>query len=137
MATERSPRFPSDPLPDALQRIEALYKSAGRSSVTSDVAAQAIGYSSLSGASRTALAAMNYYGLLQREGDSYRVSELGLRLIRPLNALDRLDAARISAFRPPVFAEILKEHGECSESVLASILLRKGFTDDGAGRAAR
>ena len=137
MTKERSPRFPSDSLSEALNRAEALYNSAGRSAVTSEVAAQAIGYSSLSGASRTTLAAMAYYGVLQREGDTHRISELGLRLIRPLNDFDKLEAARLAAIRPPAFAQIAKEHGECSQSVLASILLHKGFTEDGARRAAR
>lgn len=137
MIKERSPRFPSDSLPDAVQRTEALYASAGRSPVTSEIAAQAIGYSGLSGASRSTLAAMAYYGLLQREGDNHRVSDLGLRLVRPIHAFDKLEAARIASARPPVFSQIAKEHDACSESVLASILLHKGFTDEGARRAAR
>ena len=137
MSKERSPRFPAESLSDALVRTEALYTAAGRSPVTSDVAAREIGYGGLSGASRTAMAAISYYGLLQREGDKHRISELGLRLIRPLSDSDKLDSARTAALKPPVFAEIEKDHSDCTEQVLASVLLHSGFTDDGARRAAK
>src|SRR5262245_55647075 len=137
MKKERSPRFPGESLPESVARVERLYASAGRSLVTSEIAAEGIGYTSLSGASKTALAALAYYGLIQREGDKHRISELGLRLIRPISDKDKLDAARTAILRPPVFAQIDENHAECTEQVLASILLRSGFTDEGARRAAK
>jgi hypothetical protein len=137
MSKERSPRFPAESLRESLDRTERLYTEAGRSPVTSEIAAKAIGYSGLSGASKTALAAMSYYGLIQREGDKHRISELGLRLIRPLSDSDKLESASIAALKPPIFAEIEENHKECTEQVLASVLLHSGFTDDGARRAAK
>lgn len=137
MSKERSPRFPAESLRESLTRTEALYTAAGRSPVTSEIAAKAIGYGGLSGASKTALAAISYYGLIQREGDKHRISELGLRLIRPLSDGDKLEAASIAALKPPIFAEIEENHSDCTESVLASVLLHQGFTDDGARRAAK
>lgn len=137
MSNERSPRFPSQTLPEAVINTDKLYSAVGRSSVTALIAAQSIGYQSLNGASRTALAGLTYYGLIQREGDTQRISELGLRLIRPLSHSDRLLAASIASELPTVFAEIAKNHADCTELALTSILLHKGFTDDGARRAAR
>jgi hypothetical protein len=137
MSIERSPRFPSDSLADAISRTQQLYNATGRSPVASEIAATALGYSGLNGASRTTLAALSGYGLIQREGDTHRVSELGLRLIRPLSERDKLAAARTASLKPTVFANIEKNHSDCGEPVLASILLHAGFTDDGARRAAK
>ena len=137
MSKERSPRAPAESLPESLVRTEKLYTAAGRSPVTSEIAAKAIGYGGLSGASKTALASMSYYGLIQREGDNHRISELGLRLIRPLGEADKLEAASMAALRPAIFAEIEENHSDCTEPVLASVLLHSGFTDEGARRAAK
>ena len=137
MISERSPRFPSNSLPDALVHTEKLYTSVGRSAVNAEISVEAIGYQGINGASRTALAVLAYYGLTQREGDKHRISDLALRLIRPLSPADQLEAARIAAEKPVVFANIAKNHADCAESALASILLHGGFTDDGARKAAR
>ena len=137
MTKERSPRFPSNSLEESLIHTEGLYSATGRSAVASEVVATSIGYAGLSGTSRTAIASLSGYGLLQREGNSHRITELALRLIRPLNADDKLEAARSAALKPSVFADIAKNHSDCAEHVLASILLRAGFTDEGAKRAAK
>lgn len=137
MTNERSPRFPSHSLQDALVHAEKLYGSVGRSAVNSEVSVKAIGYQGINGASRTAMAVLAYYGLTQREGDKHKISDLALRLIRPLNLVDYLEAARTAVEKPVVFAEITKKHPDCAESALASILLHAGFTDEGARKAAR
>lgn len=137
MKTERSPRFPSHSLQDAIVDAEKLYASVGRSAVNAEVSATAIGYHGINGASRTALAVLAYYGLTQREGDKHRISDLALRLIRPLTFADHLEAARTAVEKPAVFADIAKKHSDCAESALASILLHAGFTDQGARKAAR
>jgi hypothetical protein len=137
MTNERSPRFPSHSLPDALVHAEKLYASVGRSAVNAEISVTAIGYQGINGASRTALAVLAYYGLTQREGDKHRISDLALRLIRPLNPADQLEAGRIAVEKPVVFSDIAKNHADCAEPALASILLHAGFTDDGARKAAR
>lgn len=102
-----------------------------------ETAAKIIGYSSLNGASRTALAALAGYNLITREGNKQRVSDVALRVLRPISEGDKIQGM-LDAFRTPaIFAKIHNEHSACSEAVLASILLREGFTEDGAKRAAK
>ena len=137
MSNERSPRFPAENLTESVEKLELLYKEVGRSAVDSDTAARSIGYSGLNGASKTTLAALNYYGLIQREGHTHKVSDLGFKIIRPLNDKDKLEAMRTAAFSPKVFAEILEKHPDCSESVLSRVLMHTGFSEEGAERAAR
>lgn len=135
-AQERSPRFPGETLKDAIDRIEKLFAGLGRSAAPAEAVAKAIGFGGLSGASRTALAALSYYGLLVREAGNYKVSELALRIIRPKGEKDKIAAIREAQLSPPLFAQIEKDHPDCTESVLSTLLLHEGFTEDGSKRAA-
>lgn len=134
---ERSPKFPSLTIPECLLSVEKLYGEAGRSLIDAEIAAKSIGYSGLNGASRTTLAAISGYGLLERHGSKHRISDLALHAIRPLSEEDKRSTLRKIFMTPPIFQKIAQEHPNCSESVLASILVRDGFTDEGAKRAAR
>lgn len=137
IAQERSPRFPSDSLEFCIGKIESAYSEIGRNAVPAETLAKALGFKSLSGASRPLLASLSYYGLLQRVGHVHRVSELALRIIRPISDADRVSAIKQASLEPKLVAQIAQEHPDCSESVLASLLIRKGFTEDGAKRAAK
>ena len=137
MQTERNPRFPSMSLQDALKKADKLFTAAGRTPVNVEGAVKEMDYSSLSGAARMTMAALSGYGLLTRVGGSYRVSEEGIRALRPAPGSDNLQELRALALRPPLFSQIHKENRECSESVLANLLVHKGFSEDGARKAAR
>ena len=133
---ERSPRFPSETLVDAIGRLEKFMTELGRGIAPAEAAAKAIGFGGLSGASRAALASLSYYGFLDKQGQGYRLSDLALRVIRPLNDSDKLLALREAHLSPKLFSEIEKEHSECSEKALANLLQHKEFTEEGAKRAA-
>jgi hypothetical protein len=69
---KRSPRSPSFPLKEALDRALAIHEKEGRHAIPTDVAAQDIGYKDgQSGPSRRALATLRQYGLLISPKDSY------------------------------------------------------------------
>lgn len=134
---ERSPRCPSNSLADSIEWAEKIFTECGRSEVPAEVAATSMGYSSLSGASRTALASLSYYGLIQRQGNTQKISDLALRIIRPFSDTDKLEALRIASISPPIFADLWENHRNCSENVLSSVLLHKGFTEEGARKTAK
>jgi hypothetical protein len=136
-ARERNPRFPSDTLRECVERIEKLFTGLGRGAAPAEALVKAMGYNSLSGASRTTLAALSYYGLLSRESNKYKVSDLALRIIRAVNPTDKVNAIWEACLAPKLFGEIQKDHADCSEAVLIPILIHKGFSQDGANRAAR
>lgn len=137
MSNERSPRFPAENIEECLNRLEKLYTEAKRSPVDSSTAAIAIGYGGLNGASKTMLAALSAYGLIQREGHTHKVSDDGFRIIRPIGDEDKRSALRSAVFKPKTFSDIREKHADASEAVLARVLLHQGFTEEGAGRAAR
>jgi hypothetical protein len=135
--SERSPKFPGTPLKEIVASVERIYKEAGRSPLDSEGIVKIIGYTGLNGASRAAFASLNGYGVLAKDGSGFRVSEEALGAIRPMDENDRLKHIRKLALNPPLFSEIYSQHKDCSESVLATVLVRKGFTDEGARRAAK
>jgi len=135
-ARERNPRFPSETLQEALSRVEKLFTGLGRGAAPAEAVAKAVGYNSLNGTSRTTLAALSYYGLLSRESSKYKVSDLALRIIRPVNDTDKVSAVWEACLSPKLFGEIQKDHADCTESVLVTILIHKGFTQNGADKAA-
>jgi hypothetical protein len=54
-AKERSPNYPSIGLPSAIDLARKLWNAEKRTAVPPEIAARALGYNSLSGASRAAL----------------------------------------------------------------------------------
>lgn len=134
MATRhRSPNYPAAGLGEAVNLLLRFYSEAKRTSVDELTAAQAIGYQTLNGASRTKLSVLKKYGLLDEADGRLRVSDLGIRLVVPSGETDRADALREAALRPDIFREVHSTHAEASSSVLVNYLMReKGFSEDGA-----
>ncbi|HSB96961.1 MAG TPA: hypothetical protein VLC91_10965 [Spongiibacteraceae bacterium] len=61
----KSPRFPSDSLPEAIARTSLAYEKEGRHPVPTSIFAQDLGYKdATSGSSLTALATLKYFGLV-------------------------------------------------------------------------
>lgn len=137
ITAERSPRFPSDSLESSIERIEKIFAGLGRSAAPAEALASALDYKSLNGTSRTTLAGLSYYGLLEREGNNHRVSDLAVRIIRPVSDADKAAALHQSAMEPSLFSQIKNDHPAVTENLLATLLLHKGFTEDGSKKAAK
>lgn len=136
IAQSRSPRSPSETLKDAIDRMEKLLGGLGRGAAPQEAVAKAIGFGGLSGASRSALASLSYYGFLTKQGNNYKISDLALRILRPVSPADKIAALAEAQATPRLFSEIQQDHPDASEAVLANLLLHKGFTEEGAKRAA-
>lgn len=133
MAKMRSPNYPAIGLSKAIQWTHKLWDKEKKTPVSATDAASAIGYRGLSGPSRTALAAMKKFGLLDEEKDGLRVSNLGLRIIHPAGEDDLLQALREAATKPELFRQLLKSHAQASNDSLRSYLItRLNFSETGA-----
>jgi hypothetical protein len=74
---------------------------------------------------------------LERQGNNHRVSDLAVRIIRPVSDADKAAAINQAAIEPALFAQIKSEHPNVTENLLATLLLHKGFTEDGSKKAAK
>lgn len=125
----RSPNYPALSLPEAIEKVSALYDKLHNHGAPREVIAKSLGYSGLNGASATAISALHKYGLLERQGDEIRVSERARKILTPLSEEEKMAAVRDAAFDPPLFAELAEKFpGKAPpDDLLKNYLSRKGF----------
>lgn len=129
MPRVRSPNYPAISLPDAIKRVAQVFAKEHRHPTPKDVVAKDMGYSGLNGASLGAISAASKYGLLEREGEDYRVSEKALAILHPKSPLEKADLIREASVAPNLFGEMIENFkGELpSDDNLRTYLVRRGF----------
>jgi hypothetical protein len=125
----RSPNYPSMSLIEAVQQIQKLFGKIGQHPAPRDSIATSMGYSGLHGASATAISALAKYGLIERQGEDYKLSERAMKIIAPHNASEKGQALQDAAKEPALFAELIEHFGGDvpTDEVLRPYLIRKGF----------
>lgn len=133
----RSPNYPALSLPDAIEKVTALYRNMHTHAGPRKVVVKGMGYNTLNGASATAISALHKYGLLERiSGDEIKVSERALRILHPHSPEERATAIREAAVEPPLFVELAERFpGRLpNEELLRNYLVRKGFAPAAASQ---
>lgn len=131
MARVRSPNFPILSLPQAVDRIERIYRAEQTVPADQYTIAQHLGYSGLNGASLKMISALRKYGLLEDAGqDALRVSPLAMAIMHPASEAEKRDALREAANGPALYRKLNEvfEGRRPSETNLRSWLLRNGFS---------
>jgi hypothetical protein len=125
----RSPNYPALSLPDAIDRVAALYRAQHTHAAPREIVAKGMGYNSLNGASASAISALHKYGLLGRAGDEIKVSDRAMRILHPHSPAERAKAIQEAAYDPPLFAELRERFpGQMpSDELLRNYLIRNGF----------
>lgn len=125
----RSPNYPAISLPEAINRVTALYRAIHTHGAPREVVAKGMGYNTLNGASATAISALHKYGLLDRSGEDTKVSERALSILHPHTPQEKAEAIRAAAVEPALFAELAERFPGAmpNEDLLRNYLLRKGF----------
>jgi hypothetical protein len=126
----RSPNYPALSLPDAVTRIASVFERERQHSMSKEVALKGMGYGGVNGAALGTLSAVVKYGLLDKSGETYRVSARAVAILHPKTVQEKQQALREAAFAPALFSE-LAEHfpgGAISDDNLRSYLVRKDFS---------
>jgi hypothetical protein len=135
MAKMRSPNYPAVGLSESLERVRRLWTNEKRTPVDYEVAAMAIGYSGVSGPSRSMLASMKKYGLVDSDDKTVRVSDLALQILHPANHEERIAALQLAALSPDLFRQLFETLKDASDGALKSHLItRLGFSEVGANQ---
>jgi hypothetical protein len=136
---DRSPNYPKHSLQDAIALASKLHGKAGKSKLTLIAAVGALGYSGISGASLTAIGTLTSYGLIERDrGVGITISPLAIKLLHPTDKIQEGFARVEAALFPKVFNELYSDgHRDGNEEILKNHLVQKGFTPDGAAKAAK
>jgi hypothetical protein len=140
MARVRSPNYPSIPLGAALEAVRPAFKKENRNKMSRRVLAGHMGYTSLNGRSLGRIGAVRSYGLVEGSGDELKISDDAVHaLVAPVESIERQDALNRMARRPSLFRELREEFPDDlpSEENLHYSLVKRGFTETAAGKAAK
>ena len=131
MARIRSPNYPQISLPAAIERVAMIFSKEHRHPAPKEVVVKDMGYNGIHGNSLGALSALSKYGLLERSGQDYKVSERAIAIIHPLDDSSKAAALWEAAQAPALFSEIFEHFkGQLpSDDNLRSYLIRKGFAE--------
>lgn len=129
---KKSPRAPSIPLDEAIERATRIYEKERRHPVPVDVVAQDMGYkNSKNGAALSAIASLRYYGLLDRpeEGKLSVSKDVETYKFAPQEQTRREMLIRWLG-TPTVFSELLEKfkEGLPSDATLKFELIQRGFS---------
>ena len=126
----RSPNYPALSLAEAIQRIKPVFERERLHPMPREVVLKGLGYAGPNGAALGTLSAVGKYGLLEKSGDSYRVSSRAVAILHPSSPEEELEALRAAALEPPLFAELVQQFpgGQVSDDNLRSFLVRQGFS---------
>lgn len=136
----RSPAYPTISLADAVTavtKIESQYRTAP---VDREVAAKVLGYSGLTGASNSALAALAHYGLVERAGKGHmRVTPRARAILHAQGPSEREDNLRAAALEPDLFRELQERFPNMvpPEDGVVTHLNRQGFNQNAVRPAAK
>ncbi len=133
---ERSPNYPALGLPAAIEAVMKLWQAEKRTPVPPVVAARAIGYGSLNGTARTAIASLRQYGLLDGTDGTLALSDIAVNIaVHQVGSTEWGQAVKEAAGKPALFNELGESHADASDSALRAYLITKRkFSADGAAR---
>lgn len=139
LSYDRSSAYPSITLSEAIQFSEKLTSAYPRSSFDRESAVKAMGYESVSGASSPKVAALVYYGLLEKKANTYKNSDLSQRILNFLTEKERQEAILEAVGRPKLFNALITEYaGRAIPSTLSSVLIRQhGISAKAADKVAQ
>lgn len=133
MSKMRSPNYPAYSLRNCVEWAERIWKAEGKTPLSPETAAVAAGYKGLSGPSRTAIASLKKFGLLEESAEGVRISALALSILHPPDEFEGVDALRTAALTPGLFEQLYQTHAKASANSIAGYLINKlGFSQTGA-----
>ncbi len=132
----KSPRYPSLNLEDALIKAIQFYDANHLHPVANDAAAQSMGYAGANnGASLSTLAALKYYGLVDRVGNGKLAASKELEIFKYApNSSERSKLLQKWLLSPRVFEELHNKYSDQlpSDAAIKYDLIQMGFLPDKA-----
>ncbi len=135
----RSPNYPAISLPEALERLKGLWDSIENHAADREVVVKGMGYTTVHGASITALSALCKYGLVKREGRDYRITERGQMYLHPKNHTERKEAIQSAAIEPKLFVLLNEQFpgGTSNDELIRNYLIREKYSQSAVTSAIR
>ena len=129
----RSPKFPFVSIAELIPHLPALRELKNNNNLNRESAMKVLGFESRSGSAWRTIAALHAYHFVERGEDGIEITSLGNSLADNPEAHEALQTAALS---PLVFRSIWRNARHASEEELTRLLEGRGFTEEGASRAA-
>lgn len=128
---KKSPRAPSMPLKEALEKALRIYDRERRHPIPTDVIAQGLGYKSANnGAALAAIASLRSFGLLEKAADGKLAVSKGVETYKFAPSEELKSELQIKWLRAPaVFSDLLEKYGSGlpSDAKIRFDLIQGGF----------
>lgn len=130
----KSPNWPSIPISEALDKAKMIYQKDRRTPIHYDVILEHLGFNSKTGPAGRTVSALRQYGLLEKIGDNYRITEKAWNIFNlPEDSPERRSLVGDAALRPKIFKELLalSNDGLPSDAALRKhLVLNKEFNEN-------
>ena len=137
MTRMRSPNYPSLSLRQSIDMVAKIHRAARTNIITREDAAQAMGYTGLTGRSMTVIAALVHFGLITKAGKGdIRVTQVTVDILYG-DEDEKKAALLLAAFTPQLFRDIHERFpdGIPAEGAIRSFLIKQDFSDAAVGPA--
>lgn len=135
MSTTRSPSYPQRSLAEAVRLIEGIYASEKAHPASNEALVQAMGYKTLNGNSRSALATLKRYSFLEKTTDGlHKLSSISIKVLFPVDANDRKIALKSAFLSPSILQDMVSRYGDDlpSDTTMRNYLMSVGYVDSAA-----
>jgi hypothetical protein len=130
----RGSKWPLLNISDAINKARVIYKFEKKTPTTADVMLSHLGFNTRTGPANRTLAALRQYGLVEKKGNLFCISDKAWRIfVLPEDSPERQAIVRELALKPALFKELvaLYPDGLPSDATLKSyLILSKGFNEN-------
>ena len=138
-ARERSKAYPGTDLEDCVQMILKIKRNLGTGRHDRNSLAKAMGYNGVSGAVTPKIAALAYFGFLEKKGSEYWLSKDSQRITDPLTEDEKHEELEAALKRPELYRDLItkfESDGRIPEQLATHLHRFHGIADNAADRAA-
>ncbi|MFA5130175.1 MAG: hypothetical protein WC477_04660 [Patescibacteria group bacterium] len=123
----RSHAYPSLNLERAIGLMEKLTKQLGKGPYNRESVAGGLGFKNISGASASAIGALTHFGLLERNGGSYKRSELTERILSPTSDEEKRIGIIDALNAPTLYSSLIKKYNNQALPLLLNNILQREY----------
>lgn len=110
MGRERSRAYPGINLEKAVQLAKMIKQGLGKGAHDRDSVSKGMGFQKFHGEIGRKIAAMVQFGLLNKKGSTYSLSQLSEKVTHPKNDIEFRDAIREAVFLPDLYKEVMEKY---------------------------
>jgi len=136
---DRSKAYPGATLHECVEQVVKIKRNLGSGGHDRESLADGMGFSGVTGAVAPKIAALVYFGFLEKKGSIYCLSQSSRRVTDPLSDDEKKDEIKAAFKRPTLYADLLEKFepdGGIPARLEVHLHRSHGIADKAAGRAA-